>query len=232
MLGADHVFITNGGPTEPLDAAGNRIERETPAAQNPAAALMGRVLYLGRHGRAIPVADIYAFERRVNPDAATGNDDVDSNPVGLAFGRHGLYVADAGGNAIDVVHPFGRVSNLTVFPNRTVPGDLRGLAHGRQAPARAARGHPDRARRPHRGPGRPLRHQLRRLARRRPGAAPARPLLIRTDLTAVLGPAGVEHALAVQAAVGVRAEEVAQALQEHWRGRARAGSRRSRPATS
>jgi hypothetical protein len=121
VLGADHVFITNGGPTEPLDAAGKRIERETLAAQNPAAALMGRVLYLGRHGRPIPVADIYAFERRVNPDAATGNDHVDSNPVGLAFGRHGLYVADAGGNAIDVVHPFGRVSNLTVFPNKTVP---------------------------------------------------------------------------------------------------------------
>jgi len=121
VLGADHVFITNGGPTEPLDAAGERIERETLAAQNRAAALMGRVLYLARHGRPVSIADIYAFERRVNPDAATGNPHVDSNAVDLAFGRHGLYVADAGGNAIDVVRPFGRVSNLTVFPNRTVP---------------------------------------------------------------------------------------------------------------
>jgi hypothetical protein len=121
VLGADHVFITNGGPTEPLDAAGTRIERETLAAQNPAAALMGRVLYIGRHGRPVSIADIYDFERRVNPDAKEGNNHIDSNPVDLAFGRHGLYVADAGGNAIDVVHPFGRVSNLTVFPNRTVP---------------------------------------------------------------------------------------------------------------
>jgi hypothetical protein len=121
VLGADHVLITNGGPTEPLDAAGTRIERETLAAQNPAAALMGRVLALGRHGRPVPVADIYGFERRVNPDAATGNAHVDSNPVGLAFARGRLYVADAGGNAIDVVHPFGRVTNLAVFPNRTVP---------------------------------------------------------------------------------------------------------------
>jgi hypothetical protein len=121
VLGADHVFITNGGPTEPLDAAGQRIERETLAAKVPAAALMGRVLYLGRHGRPLPVADIYGFERRVNPDAATGNPHIDSNAVGLAFGRHGLYVADAGGNAIDVVHPFGRVSNLAVFPNKLEP---------------------------------------------------------------------------------------------------------------
>jgi hypothetical protein len=121
VLGDDRVFITNGGPTEPLDAAGQRIERETLAAKVPAAALMGRVLYLGRHGRPLPVADIYDFERRVNPDAATGNPHIDSNAVGLAFGRHGLYVADAGGNAIDVVRPFGRVSNLAVFPNKLEP---------------------------------------------------------------------------------------------------------------
>lgn len=116
VLGADQVFITNGGPTEPRDpATGADIPRETLAESTPAADLFGRVLWIRRH-RAVEVADIWDFERRVNPDAAVANPAVDSNAVDLLFDGLRIVVADAGGNALDVVSPFGRVSNLAVFP--------------------------------------------------------------------------------------------------------------------
>jgi hypothetical protein len=57
----------------------------------------------------------------VNPDAAVGNPAVDSNPVDVLVDRGHFVVADAGGNAIDVVDHKGRISNLAVFPNRPVP---------------------------------------------------------------------------------------------------------------
>ena len=121
VLGSDTVVITNGGPTEPQDPAGNTILRETLAAQNPVANLFGKVLLIGPRGRPIPVTDIWDFERRVNPDAAIGNPAIDSNPVDLMLDGFRLVVADAGGNAVDVVDPRGRISALTVFRNRPVP---------------------------------------------------------------------------------------------------------------
>jgi hypothetical protein len=126
VLGRDQVFITNGGPTEPKDASKATISRETLAAQNPVADLFGRVLRIRRHREPQRIADIYAFERAVNPDAGVGNPAVDSNPVDLMLDGRRLVVADAGGNAIDVVSPFGRVSNLTVFENRLVPNPFGG----------------------------------------------------------------------------------------------------------
>ena len=121
VLGADQVFVTNGGPTEPMDNAGNLILRETLAAQNPAANLFGRLLWIKHHGRVRSIADIWAFERDVNPDAGVGNPAVDSNAVDVLFDRGRFVIADAGGNAIDRASFFGRVSNLAVFANRTVP---------------------------------------------------------------------------------------------------------------
>jgi hypothetical protein len=118
----DQVFITNGGPTEPMDANGVRISRDTLAAQNPVADLFGRVLRIRRHGPPQKIADIYGFEAASNPDATVGNKEIDSNAVDLAFDGRRLAVADAGGNAIDLVDRSGSVSNLTVFANRTVPG--------------------------------------------------------------------------------------------------------------
>ena len=41
VLGANQVYVTNGGPTEPKDASGSPISRDTLAAQNPAADLFG-----------------------------------------------------------------------------------------------------------------------------------------------------------------------------------------------
>jgi hypothetical protein len=124
VLGADQVFVTNGGPTEPLTAplpGGTRIPRETLAAQNPAANLFGRLLWIRHRGQVRSIADIWAFERDVNPDATVGNPEIDSNPVDVLFDRGRFVIADAGGNAIDRASFSGRVSNLTVFANRTVP---------------------------------------------------------------------------------------------------------------
>jgi hypothetical protein len=116
VLGSDQVFITNGGPTEPRDTeTGADLSREELAQHTPQADLFGRVLWI-RHHNAVKVADIYDFERRVNPDAAVANPAVDSNAVDLLFDGDKIVVADAGGNAIDVVRAFGRVSNLAVFP--------------------------------------------------------------------------------------------------------------------
>jgi hypothetical protein len=126
VLGADRVLVTNGGPTEPKDESGAPISRDTLAEQNPVADLFGRLLRIKRHGQIRKIADIWAFERDVNPDAAVGNPAVDSNPVDVLFDRGRFVVADAGGNAIDVVNHKGRVSNLTVFPNRLVPDPFGG----------------------------------------------------------------------------------------------------------
>jgi len=116
----DHVLITNGGPTEPKDAAGNTIFRETLADQSPVASLFGRVLRVGRHGRISARADIWDYERDFNPDKTVGNAKVDSNAVDLLEDGDRLVVADAGGNALDTVDPYGRVKNLALFPNRSV----------------------------------------------------------------------------------------------------------------
>jgi hypothetical protein len=128
VLGEDQVFITNGGPTEPkVTPTGPDISREELATYTPQADLFGRVLWI-RHHRALKVADIWDFERRVNPDATVGNPAVDSNAVDLLFDGSRIVVADAGGNALDVVRPFGRVTNLQVFANRTVPSPFGGPA--------------------------------------------------------------------------------------------------------
>jgi hypothetical protein len=125
VLGADRVLVTNGGPTEPKDASGSTISRDTLAGQNPVADLFGRLLRI-KHHKVRKVADLWAFERDVNPDAAVGNPAVDSNPVDVLFDRGRFVVADAGGNAIDVVDHKGRVRTLAVFANRLVPNPFGG----------------------------------------------------------------------------------------------------------
>jgi hypothetical protein len=137
VLGRHTVLITNGGPTEPREfpadptdphsPPGPTISREALAEQNPVADLFGRVLLLRRHGDPVSIADIYDFERDVNPDAAVGNPAVDSNPVDVELDGRKLVVVDAGGNALDVVRRWGRVSNLAVFPNDgPVPNPMGG----------------------------------------------------------------------------------------------------------
>jgi hypothetical protein len=122
----DTVYVTNGGPTEPKDAAGATILRDTLAAQNPVADLFGRLLSVKHHGKVKRIADIWGFERAVNPDAKVGNPAIDSNPVDVLLDRGRFVVADAGGNAIDIVRRSGGVSALTVFANRLVDNPFGG----------------------------------------------------------------------------------------------------------
>jgi hypothetical protein len=126
VLGASRVFVTNGGPTEPKDASGSTISRDTLAGQNPVADLFGRLLQIKHHGKIRKIADLWAFERDVNPDATVGNPAVDSNPVDVLLDRGRFVVADAGGNSINVVNHRGRVRNLAVFANRLVPNPFGG----------------------------------------------------------------------------------------------------------
>jgi hypothetical protein len=128
VLDENRVYLTSGGPTEPKDESGATISRDALAEQNPAADLFGRLLKIERPGQTRNVADIWAFERDVNPDGEVGNPAIDTNPVDVLFdkSRDRFVVADAGGNGIYVVDKRGRVTALAVFPNRLVPNPFGG----------------------------------------------------------------------------------------------------------
>lgn len=65
------------------------------------------------------VADVGAFEQRVNPD---GVKPPDTNPNGVLAVRGGELVVDAGGNSLLRVNDRGRLSTIATFPARTVKG--------------------------------------------------------------------------------------------------------------
>ena len=126
VRGAHDVLLTNGGPTEPADAKGNPITRDALAAQNQVADLFGRLLRIPTRGSVRRIADVWGFERAANPDASLANPAVDSNAVDVVPLRRGYVIADAGGNALYRVSRTGRLSALTIFPNRTVPNPMGG----------------------------------------------------------------------------------------------------------
>ena len=122
MLGSDTVVITNGGPTEPQDPAGNTHPARDAGGPEP-----------GRQPvREGPAARHTADARSRSPTSGTSsaastrtplsrNPAIDSNPVDIIRDGLRFAVADAGGNAVDTFDLFGRVRNLTVFENRNVP---------------------------------------------------------------------------------------------------------------
>jgi hypothetical protein len=124
VRGSKSVFITNGGPTAPEDAAGNPLSREDLAAENSAARLFGRLLQVRRDGRFNSLADIYAFERDVNPDAQVANPAIDTNATDVLVDRGRFVISDAGGNSVLVARPGGGLRALAVFPNRVVANPL------------------------------------------------------------------------------------------------------------
>jgi hypothetical protein len=127
VRGAHDVLITNGGPTEPKDASGKSITRDTLAAQNPAADLFGRLLAIPSAGGHVHrIADVWGFERATNPDATLGNPSIDSNAVDVLPLRRRYVVADAGTNSIDTVSRSGTLSALSIFANRMVPNPMGG----------------------------------------------------------------------------------------------------------
>lgn len=120
VRGSNSIFVTNGGPTAPADAQGNPISREALAAEDPAADLFGRLLRVRRDGRFSSLADIYAFERDVNPDAQVANPAIDTNATDVLVDRGRFVISDAGGNSVLVARADGQLSALAVFPNRVV----------------------------------------------------------------------------------------------------------------
>ncbi len=119
---------------------------------NPEAGV-AQLKFRGPHGSGRVLADLRAYEESANPDAANrygvqGISDecaaqwpvdklgppqyegqIDSNPYALALAPWGVYVADAGANAILLVDWFGRVSTVAVLPPQpfVLPEDPSGL---------------------------------------------------------------------------------------------------------
>lgn len=93
-----------------------------PTGQAPTA----QKLYRVSRGSVRPIADLYAFERDVNPDGG----DVDSNPFDvLALNGGAALVADAGGNDLLIVNNRGVVDWVATFPEQLAPtSNLKTLA--------------------------------------------------------------------------------------------------------
>ena len=114
------LYVTNGGPTAPWrgdDATQTVLRDPTLVAEEPISRLYGTLLKFSKHGHPRLVADLWRFERDVNPDAELANPLIDSNPVDVFAERGRTLVADAGGNTVLSVSDRGRVRVVSVFPN-------------------------------------------------------------------------------------------------------------------
>ena len=82
------------------------------------AAALGTLWQLNLKGKMEFIADLAAFEARVDPDGHGP----DSNPNGALNGGGGsVYATDAGGNSLLQISGNGSISVVAVFPNRIVP---------------------------------------------------------------------------------------------------------------
>lgn len=102
--------------------------------QDPAFASVGskfgRLIRFQPNGKWSFEEDLAAFEDLANPD---GNTPPDSNPYGLLAGPGRTLYTDAGGNSLNAIAANGSISNLAVFPNRTVPFGAPGATVSMQA---------------------------------------------------------------------------------------------------
>jgi hypothetical protein len=127
------VLFTHGGPTEPLRGGMTVLRDPTLVSEEPISRLYGTLRAIGRHGRTFKLADIWRAEFLHNWDATLANDHIDSNPVDVYADRGGVFVADAGGNTVLKVGPFGRVRPAAIFENQTVPDPFGGPDDDMQA---------------------------------------------------------------------------------------------------
>ena len=128
-LADNAVFITNGGPTAPRDADGNLLSRNDLAAQNRTADLFGRLLWVYGKQRFLPVADIYDFERRRNPDGGA----IDTNATDVLYDHGRFVISDAGGNSVLSASRPAPLA-LSVFEDTPgVPNPVRAGRDGRHA---------------------------------------------------------------------------------------------------
>jgi hypothetical protein len=86
----------------------------------PEGARLGTLVQVNLRGhhrapRVTKLADLAAYEARVNPDAT----DIDSDPTGLARSRRGFVYADAGGNAVNSTrHGGSTIAVLAPVPTK------------------------------------------------------------------------------------------------------------------
>lgn len=108
-IGRGVMFATTGG---------------SPGGPNPPTA---RKLYRVSNGSVREIADLGAFEARVNPDGGA----IDSNPFDVALLNGGsVLVADAAANALLVVAAQGDIDWVATLPNELVPtANVKSLAH-------------------------------------------------------------------------------------------------------
>jgi hypothetical protein len=83
----------------------------------------GRLVRFKPNGHWTFEEDLAAFENDSNPD---GVEPPDSNPYGLLARPGRTIYADAGGNSLNAIAANGSMTNLAVFPNRSVPNPLPG----------------------------------------------------------------------------------------------------------
>jgi hypothetical protein len=126
------LYVTNGGPTAPWrgdDMTQTVLRDPTLVSEERISRLYGTLLKFSKHRYGRLVADLWRFERDVNPDAQLGNPLIDSNPVDVFADRKRTLVADAGGNTLLSVSERGRVRAVSVFPNTdvTAPFPFQGM---------------------------------------------------------------------------------------------------------
>ena len=117
------IYFTNGGPTGPTRGTPPELVLRDPTlvSEEKVSRFYGTLRKVTRHGGHFKIADLWKFENEFNPDAEVGNDLVDSNPVDV-YADHGrFFVADAGGNSLLRVGRWGRISPVSIFPNRDEP---------------------------------------------------------------------------------------------------------------
>jgi hypothetical protein len=87
----------------------------TDPANRPAGNRLGHVLTFSG-GTVTPLVDVSAYESANNPAGGP----IDSNPFHLATGGNGLYVTDAGANALYTLSSAGELALAAVFPGRPI----------------------------------------------------------------------------------------------------------------
>lgn len=109
--GRGNGFVTIGAALDPA----RRFEDAAHPEFAAVGANVGRLVRFQPNGRWSFAEDLSAFELK-NPDEGG----VDSNPYGLLALPGRQVFTDAGGNSLNAVAANGSISNLAVFPNRTV----------------------------------------------------------------------------------------------------------------
>ncbi len=104
--GRGNGYVTVGLGADPA----SRVDLGTVGSQ------LGRLVRFQPNGRFTFEADLAAFEGLANPDGGLP----DSNPYGLLALPGRQVFTDAGGNALNAVAANGSISNLAVFPTRSM----------------------------------------------------------------------------------------------------------------